>query len=207
MRNRSENQIKLLMLRHGMTRSNIERRYLGQADEGLCREGIQALRDAKAAGAYPAVDELFVSPMKRCLETARLLYPAQTPILISDWKEIDFGAFEGKNYKQLQGDEGYQKWIDSGGKLPFPDGECREAFSARCVRGLEYMLDCLSGMGYTGREDITVGMVVHGGTIMALLSRYCAGEYFSYQTANGRGYDCHLIQDAERIRLEKLRQI
>ena len=35
-----------------------------------------------------------------------------------------------------------------------------------------------------------VGIVVHGGTIMSLLSRYYGGEYFDYQVSNGGGYLC-----------------
>ena len=37
--NRSENQIKLVMIRHGATPSNKEHRYLGRTDEGLSIEG------------------------------------------------------------------------------------------------------------------------------------------------------------------------
>jgi hypothetical protein len=33
-------------------------------------------------------------------------------------------------------------------------------------------------------------MVVHGGTIMMLISQYYGGEYFDYQVANGKGYIC-----------------
>ena len=43
----------------------------------------------------------------------------------------------------------------------------------------------------TGKE-ITAAMVVHGGTIMSLLSFYGEGDYFDYQTANGSGYSCRL---------------
>ncbi len=39
--------------------------------------------------------------MKRCLETAQILYPGQTPIIIPEWTEMDFGAFEGHNYQEL----------------------------------------------------------------------------------------------------------
>lgn len=57
--------------------------------------------------------------MKRCLETAQILYPGQTPIFVPEWTEMDFGAFEGHNYQELAGDPAYQRWIDSGGTLRF----------------------------------------------------------------------------------------
>ena len=39
---------------------------------------------------------------------------------------MNFGSFEGKTYFDLNGNEDYQRWIDSGGTLPFPGGESRE---------------------------------------------------------------------------------
>lgn len=144
-------------------------------------------------GCYPKLDGLFVSSMIRCLQTAEILYPALSPVCIDEWREIDFGAFEGKNYRELQEDARYQEWIDSGGTLPFPQGESREAFMRRCVPGFEKMLrqvrESVRNCGRANGQTIW-GMVVHGGTIMSLLSRYCGGDYFDYQTANGRGFCC-----------------
>lgn len=83
MRNRPENQIeiRLTLIRHGATLSNKEGRYLGKTDEALSPEGIGMLKKAVTGGNYPTADLLFSGPMKRCLETAQILYPGQTPIL------------------------------------------------------------------------------------------------------------------------------
>ena len=40
--------------------------------------------------------------------------------------------------------------------------------------------------------SMTIGMVLHGGTIMSLLSIFYGGEYFDYQIANAQGYICTL---------------
>ena len=137
--NWSENQIKLVFIRHGATKANKEHRYLGTTDESLSLEGVRALEKEKCAGSYPDVDYLMSSPMKRCLETAEILYPYKEPIIIPEWMEMDFGAFEGKNYLDLQDDERYQAWIDSDGMLPFPEGESRKMFIKRCEQGLYRM--------------------------------------------------------------------
>lgn len=187
MRNRTENQIALVMIRHGATKSNREHRYLGRADEALCEEGIGELQRYKAQRRYPEVDRLFASPMIRCVQTAKILYPDVAPVRIPEWAEMDFGAFEGKNYMDLQGDERYQKWIDSQGTLPFPEGEGRVEFTARCRKGFGIMMERLRKEGPKAK---TVGMIVHGGTIMALFSEYCGGGYYSYQAANATGYLC-----------------
>ena len=44
---RSENQITLILIRHGATKSNEERRYLGKTDESLSKEGAQQLVEYK----------------------------------------------------------------------------------------------------------------------------------------------------------------
>ena len=206
---RTENQIKLVFIRHGATNANKEHRYLGKTDENLSVEGIKELQQAKCGGRYRELDYLFSSPMKRCLETAGILYPAKKLEIISEWEEMDFGIFEGKNYIDLQDDERYQAWIDSKGTLPFPEGESREAFIQRCERGFNKVLIQLSEWisAFTDerqKQMITVGMIVHGGTIMSLLSSFYGGEYFDYQVANGRGYVCKLEYRKEKIRLTAL---
>ena len=99
MRNRTEDQIEihLTLIRHGATLSNKEGRYLGKTDEALSPEGICGLEKSVADRSYSTADVLFSGPMKRCLETAQILYPGQTPIIIPEWTEMDFGAFEGHN--------------------------------------------------------------------------------------------------------------
>lgn len=162
-----------------MTQGNREHRYIGcRSDEPLCEEGIGALR----ACAWSGADCVFASPMRRCLETAALLYPGQKPVVVPDLRECDFGAFEGLNHAQLDGRADYQAFIDSGGNLPFPDGESRASFSARCVQAFERVV--------RGLPEGTYAFVVHGGTIMAIMERYARpkGGYFDFQVPNGGGY-------------------
>lgn len=199
--NRTENQInaQIALIRHGKTASNREHRYLGRTDEGLDTDGKQELLKYKEEGRYPVVDVLFVSPMKRCKETAEILYPGVPYLEIPEWCEMDFGEFEGKDYMELSDDPRYQAWIDSNGTFPFPGGESREDFICRCVQGYKKMEKKLSEMQRNNPDQtldidcgtqmssrpLTIGCIVHGGTIMALLSHYLGGEYFDYQIPNG----------------------
>ena len=45
--------------------------------------------------------------------------------------------------------------------------------------------------------------VVHGGTIMALLSHYCGGDYFSYQVKNAEGYHLRLSLQENKMELKE----
>lgn len=193
MRNRTENQVILTFIRHGETQANVQRRYLGKTDEPLSECGKQRLLAYKEQNLYPAADHLFTSPMKRCVQTAGVLYPASEPVIIPEWEEMDFGRFEYKNYEELRNDEYYQRWIDSGGMMDFPDGESRAAFISRCESGFERMCRVLQqARTENAKGPVRAAAIVHGGTIMALLSSYTKGRcrkgYFDYQTANGRGY-------------------
>lgn len=171
--------MKLIFIRHGKTAGNCEKRYIGVTDEPLCEEGRALLR----AKSFPTASVVIASPMRRCLETAKLLCPGQKPVVYNGLRECDFGTFEGKNYLELSGDPDYQRWIDSGGTLPFPGGERPEDFRHRCIEAFETAVHA-----YASAESLA--FVVHGGTIMAVLERYALPKknYYDFQVENGCGY-------------------
>ena len=212
MRNRTENQIELFLIRHGETASNQEHRYLGWTEEPLSSVGKQQLEELKEQGIYPDPEDislLFVSPMLRCRETAQWLFGKKEQIVIPEFKEIHFGLFEGKNYLDLQGNEQYQAWIDSNGTLPFPEGESREEFCSRCNRGFVRMLQiCKQQEERIRNADekepprLKIAAVVHGGTMMAVLSSFLQGSYYDFQVGNGEGYRCEItVPEQEEVPL------
>ena len=209
-------KVKITWIRHGMTRANEEHRYLGKTDEPLSEKGIRFLQEKKKKSFFNAPEFLYASPMKRCVQTAEILF-RRKPVLIPEWKEMDFGQFEGKNYEELKDNPDYQKWIDSNGTLPFPGGEPREQFIRRSMEGFDWMMSdiLIKSEKNTGIQndtdtrylksnrgtEIPVTAVVHGGTIMAVLSSLTGGEYFDFQVKNGEGYETVLewIQGSWKI--------
>ena len=186
---------ELILIRHGKTAGNLLGRYIGsRTDEPLCDEG----REGLAGKQLPEVERLYVSPMKRCVETAEILWPGfdrKKMQKVTDLRECDFGDFENKNYKELSGNGDYQEWIDSNGTLPFPNGESMDAFKNRCLEAFARIVEEVSGAEQewiaSGKTGIfRAGIVVHGGTIMAILERYGypKAAYFDYQVKNGCGY-------------------
>lgn len=215
--NWTENQIELYLIRHGMTLGNVEHRYIGrQTDEPLSEDGRQQLEKRKDQWAQVCrtwdMSYVFVSPMLRCRQTAEILFPQIPQIEIDPWREMDFGEFEGKNYIELQKNPNYQAWIDSNGTLPFPGGESRETFIKRCEQGFYRMLIGIKGRLQKMDEKqpsskITAGAVVHGGTIMAILSSFYGGDYFDHQVKNGGGYRCLLSGTREQPKLQGVENI
>ena len=189
--------LKIWLIRHGMTEGNRYQRYIGVTDEPLCEEGRELLEKFT----YPKPQAVFVSPLKRCLETAAILFGDPKVRIIDQLAECDFGEFENKNYKELSGDPRYQAWIDSGGTIGFPGGEDQKAFCDRVQTAFEACIrdDVMPkarnwGQTYAGQnaaeKEFTTAMVVHGGTIMAILSKWAMPhqDYFHWQVKNGCGY-------------------
>lgn len=171
-----------------MTKANEEHRYLGITDEVLSTKGKEALllQWKTRRDLLSSVDKVYCSPMKRCVETAQLLFPGwQDAVIIPQWTEMDFGRFEYKNYKELNGDPDYQAWIDSGGTLAFPDGESRDEFIRRSMEGWKCVMEDLKAGQEVGDRRKKICCIVHGGTIMAVLSTLLGGAYYDYQIGNG----------------------
>ena len=202
----TETEIELLLIRHGETKSNTEHRYLGKTDEGLSDQGRKRIKQERAKNRYPSCDIVFSSPMLRCKETAELIYPQQNIEEIIEWSEIDFGRFEGKNYKELENDPDYIRWIESNGTLPFPEGESQEEFKERIIQGFQKMTDQILG-AEKGTNNLKAAIVVHGGTIMTLCSYLAGGGYFDYQVKNGEGYRCILNYGRKNIEVLKLERL
>lgn len=184
--------MKISLIRHGATAGNLEHRYVGFTDEELTREAEQWLKEKSVR--YPKADCVFVSPLKRCLQTAEILYPGMPLQVLPELRECEFGEFEYKNYLELQDDPRYQAWIDSGGLLPFPGGESREMFAKRCCAAF---LEGCAAAEKKGCES--AAFVVHGGTIMAVLDRFSwpHRDYFDWQVKNGEGYTADLISTTD----------
>ena len=60
--------MKLILIRHGKTKGNREKRYIGKTDEPLEKNTVIVKK-------YPKTDIVISSPMKRCIMTANLIYP------------------------------------------------------------------------------------------------------------------------------------
>jgi len=190
--------VYISIIRHGSTEGNLQGRYEGITDKPLCEAGKKELmrrlekRNMCGGGRIiPPAEAVITSPLKRCQETAQLLYPEITPVIIKDFRETDFGLFEGKNYEELMADENlaplYQAWIDAVGKAPFPEGESPEQMKMRCVKAFGKLLPMLANHAHTA-------MILHGGTMMSILSAFVTPrqDYYDFQCENGAGYLCRL---------------
>ena len=187
---------KVYLIRHGKTLGNAEKRYVGRrTDEELSEEGIKDTNEMLGSISKliaDRVDRVCSSPMKRAVQTAEILFGDYVPETIDNLVEIDFGVFEGKNYEELNGDEIYQKWIDSNGTMDIPDGESRENFISRSDEGF------CEALGEKDKDENIV-IVCHGGNIMSILSRLTGDDYYDFMTETLGGYVLELETNDEGI--------
>ena len=176
--------IRLIFIRHGATAGNLEKRYIGSTDEPLCDIGIaqvEALRKENFRA-----DFLYVSPMLRTRQTSELLFPKMPYTLVRDFRETDFGLFEGKTAEELSASSEYQAWVDSMCLAPIPKGESVAAFKSRCCRAFETIMKSLP-------DNSCATFVVHGGVIMSILEAYAQPKkgFYDYHIGNGKYLMCY----------------
>ncbi|MBR2742507.1 MAG: histidine phosphatase family protein [Clostridia bacterium] len=151
----------VIFIRHGATAGNLEMRYNGRTDEPLCEEGIRQAQELGKAGLR--ADVIFVSPMKRTIETAKAVFPNEQFIFTEGLREMDFGIFEGKTAEELKDSTEYRTWVDSGGNAEIPNGESRARFRERCVKAFDEAMKSVP-------DGACAAFVIHGGVIMAVLA-------------------------------------
>lgn len=182
--------MELILIRHGTTEGNKERRFIGVLDVPLAPEGEEL---ARAVGrTLPGVDHVYRSPLLRCRQTADLLWPAMEQTVIHQLRETDFGPFEGKNHEELKDDPLYQQWITTADFAKLPVGESAEQVVERAGEGLRLLLADAKEHGYE-----RVGVVSHGGTLMGLLWQFGRPrrDYYDWICANCGGYRVLVRED------------
>ncbi|HIX05447.1 MAG TPA: histidine phosphatase family protein [Candidatus Fournierella pullicola] len=159
---------KLHLIRHGLTRGNLEGLYVGGGtDLPLCDEGRHDLEVFKSRFVYPAPDTVFTSPLARAVETADILFPAASHrLVVPQLREANFGVFEGRKMEELVKDPEFARWMDPTSGFVPEGAEPTMEFHARCAETLHKLLE------YMIRSEVTeAACVTHGGVIMSMLAQ------------------------------------
>lgn len=176
--------MQIRLIRHGLTALSEAHRYQGALDTPLSETGKALLLPQSDAA------RVYHSPLLRAIETADILFPAADKIPVPDLREMDFGVFEGRGWWEMESDAAYRAWVDSGCEGQCPGGENRDQFSRRVWHAFSSLLESTRACGE--RELV---IIAHGGTQMAILSRWGRPkrDYFSWQTKCGAGF---LLEDS-----------
>lgn len=182
----------IYLLRHGTTTYNVEKRYQGQRDIPLSEEGRSRIRQADFS-----TDVVYVSPLIRTRQTAKILFPEAKQIVVEDLKEMNFGSFEGRNYIEMEHDPDYLAWVKANCESACPDGERKDQF---CDRTCKAFAGLVENAIREGRNQLVI--VAHGGTQMAVMERFAVPhhEYYHWCAPNAGGYKL----DASRWQQDKV---
>lgn len=131
--------MSLLLVRHAVTDLS-DRILIGRApDVHLSAEGRRQSRSlAESLDARP-IEAIYASPATRARETARPL-AARRGLPIESCEgvdEIDYGAWTGRTFVELDVDPRWRAYHDSGRMLPIPGGETIPAVQLRVLATIE----------------------------------------------------------------------
>ncbi|HYD80666.1 MAG TPA: histidine phosphatase family protein [Paucimonas sp.] len=166
---------EILLIRHGETAWNAEKRLQGHLDIPLNAEGERQAAALGAALANEALDAVFSSDLRRALQTAEAVAAPRGMQVIVDQglRERCFGAFEGLLYSEIQDryPDAHAAWKARERHARYPAGvhvaETLDEFFARTTGAVDRLL---RPGGYR-----KVALVTHGGVLDCL-----------YRAASGR---------------------
>ena len=186
--------MRVYLLRHGRTAYNDAQRYQGLRDIPLSQMGEEELRPAEEAP-----ETVYVSPLSRARRTAELLFPHARQVPVEGFREMDFGAFEGRNYKEMEHDAAYRAWVEGGCEGTCPGGDLgwsREELEKKAVWDVQDLAPNAEDLEALARRlsdyPVVIATEVGGGVVPADPAERAARE------AAGR-LSCLLAQRAQTV--------
>lgn len=156
---------RLILIRHGETEYTLQERYCGFSNPPLNDKGIW--QSERLAGLLEdvGIDKVYSSDLLRACETAKIISKNRSFEITVEFREMNFGIFEGLKYEEIiRLYPGlYMKWSDDPMKVKIPKGECL----SELIKRVEERLFSILSLHKAG----TIAVVTHGGPIKVILSR------------------------------------
>ncbi len=143
--------MKLFVIRHGETPSNISGIVSGRSMESLTAKGIKQAQDLNIKIADTKFDAVYVSPMKRTIETAEIIVPEYHYIIDDRLAERDLGNIKDRTIDELWQMPLWNSLTEKRTK------EGAETFGAGIERVEEFLADLKS----TYKKDATILLITH----------------------------------------------
>ncbi|MDF2951453.1 MAG: alpha-ribazole phosphatase [Anaerocolumna sp.] len=159
-------KIRIYLIRHGKIAIGNEKRYVGITDILLDDTGISQANLLKNYFSQMPIEQVFTSPLKRCLNTAKIICEEkqQDYIIVKDFTEINMGLWENKPIIDIK--KNFPKEYEERGKnfasfLP-PEGESFNQLTKRVMAAFDSIVNNYSG---------NIIIVSHAGVIKAIISQ------------------------------------
>jgi probable phosphoglycerate mutase len=152
---------ELLLVRHGETDWNRERRFQGHADPPLNDAGREQAHELAETLAGQGIDAIYTSDLQRARETAEILAArfGSEVVALRELREIDVGDWQGLTWPEIEErhPDGAARWHRDG--HGWDGGETYDQLRERIVAALRGIAE-----RHPGRRVLVVG---HGGTVRA----------------------------------------
>ena len=155
----------LILIRHGETPHNRDKRYQGHRDTSLTTEGKRQTREIALRLRDEPLDAIYSSDLKRTRYMAEVInsYHSLKINILPELREIDFGDWEGKTYNEIQREwKGLLGgWEKEPSKIKIPNGENIKDLAGRVKFAIKKII--------SNRPDQRIAIVTHGGPIRIIL--------------------------------------
>lgn len=162
----------VVLMRHGETAWNRDRRIMGDLDVPLTDEGRAQCRAAAALLEGLRIDRVVASPLARAVESAGIVASRLGRPVTEDARlvEVRFGEWQGLTYDEVASDPRYHAFAADPVSVATPGGETVAAVQQRALEALA---------GITPGE--TVLFVTHGDLIRTLLCHFLETPLATYR--------------------------
>lgn len=158
--------LRILLVRHGETEWNRERRIMGKEDVPLNETGQKQAYHMRSSLVNAPLDALYVSPILRAKETAEIIMEERelNPLFDSRLEEVDYGDWVGLTFEEAKEIPGYTPYFQRLNTPVAPNGET--LFQVR-DRAMDFMKE-LKGK----HSDQTVMVVSHADWIKVVVMEF-----------------------------------
>lgn len=91
----------IYIIRHGQTEMNNRKELQGRSNYPLNEAGIAQATEAAEGLRNIHFDRVYTSPLKRAIQTAKLVVPSVEPVIEDRLLEMDYGPYEGADLNRL----------------------------------------------------------------------------------------------------------
>lgn len=163
---------KLLLIRHGQTNCNLEKRYSGFLDVDINATGKKQAKLLHKRLKKIQIHNVYSSDRLRAINSAKIIFKNLKVSIDPGLRELHFGIFEGLTYAQImkKHPQEYKKWLVNPFKTSIPQGENLYDFQKRILTSFKNII--------SNNIAKTAAIVCHGGVISIFINSILKSKDF-----------------------------
>jgi alpha-ribazole phosphatase len=156
--------LRILLVRHGITKLHTGDRFWGRTDIALSNTGIKQAGQLRNRLSHEKLNVIYSSPLRRARSTAEIIAAGHKVEVIpcDDLSECNFGYIEGLTFEEIKKlHPALARELSDGKAVTFPGGETLDQLNARVRLFLKRLKKHKPGD--------TALVVAHGGPIRLII--------------------------------------